>query len=81
MILGGVLILFGILIIVINPLLGSIPGALLILLGVVAVVFGVLARGAGAVFGTGNKTCPDCRSRIPRRAAVCRFCGYRYPAE
>jgi len=62
-----------------NPLLGAIPGLLLIVVGLVLMVLGLLARGVGALAGIGSvKTCPDCRSKIPAPANVCRYCGHRY---
>ena len=76
---GLILLLVGIALIVINPIVGFIPGVILIVIGLVILVLSMLAKGAGAVLGTGPKTCPDCRSKIPRDASVCRHCGYRYP--
>jgi len=80
MLIGALLILFGIFLIVINPLFGLIPGILLIVLGIVVVILGGTLRGVGAVLGLGPKRCPQCRSKIDRQATVCPFCGFRYPA-
>jgi hypothetical protein len=75
------LILIGIFVIVSNPILGLIPGILLIVIGIVVGVLALLGRGIGAIAGIGaTKTCPECRSRIPASATVCRNCGYRYGA-
>lgn len=79
MLIGLLLILVGIVLIVVNPLVGVIPGILLILVGVVVIVLGGIAKGAGAVMNIGStKTCPDCRSKIPSEAVVCRYCNFRY---
>jgi hypothetical protein len=79
MLIALVLILFGIFLIVVNPFLGFIPGILLIVIGLVVGVLALLGRGVGAVLGIGStKVCPDCRTKIPSGASVCRYCGYRY---
>ena len=79
MVFALILILIGIVLIVSNPLLGFIPGLLLIVVGLVVGVLAALGRGIGAIAGIGStKTCPDCRSKIPSAAVVCRHCGYRY---
>ena len=74
-----ILFVLGILLIFLIPILGLIPGILLIVLSVIVFVFALLGRGIGAVAGIGStKTCPDCRSKIPADASVCRYCNYRY---
>ena len=79
MVIALILILVGIVLIVSNPLLGFIPGLLLIVVGLVVGVLAALGRGIGAIAGMGStKTCPDCRSKIPSEAIVCSHCGYRY---
>ena len=76
---GLILMLVGIVLIVVNPIIGVIPGVILIAIGLVVFVLSVLAKGAGAVLSIGStKACPDCRSKIPSEANVCRHCGYRY---
>jgi ribosomal protein L40E len=79
MVVGLVLFILGILLIVSNPILGFIPGLLLIVIGIVAMVLGGLARGAFAVLRMGTtKTCPECKSSIPISATVCRYCNHRF---
>jgi hypothetical protein len=74
-----ILFLIGIFLIFVNPVLGLIPGILLILLSIVVFVLALLGRGIGAIFSIGStKTCPDCKSKIPSDASVCSHCGYRY---
>ena len=80
MIIGLLLLLLGLFLIVSHPILGFIPGVLLIVFGIVVMVLGGLGRGVGAVAGIGTrKTCPNCGSTIPRQARVCRHCGYGFP--
>ena len=75
-----VLLVVGILLIVANPILRLIPGILLIVLAIVVGVFALLGKGLSAVAGIGSeKTCPECRSKIPSDAVVCRYCNFRYP--
>jgi ribosomal protein L40E len=79
MLIGLVLFVVGIFLIVINPILGFIPGILLIVFGIVGMVLGGLARGAFAVLRVGTtKTCPECRSSVPVPATVCRYCNHRF---
>lgn len=73
------LVLIGFVLIVSNPILGFIPGILMIVVGLVLGVLGLVGRGIGAVASVGStKVCPDCQTRIPVAARVCRHCGYRY---
>ena len=79
MLVGLLLLLVGIALIVMNPILGFIPGILLIAFGIVAMVLGGLARGGLAILRLGTtKTCPECRSSIPISATVCRYCNHRF---
>ena len=78
MILAALLVLLGIIVITSNPILGFIPGILMIVIGIVVGVLAAAGRGIGALASIGStKTCPDCRMRIPSDAVVCRFCGWR----
>ena len=80
MLIALVLFLIGVLVILANPILGLIPGIILIVLAVVVGFFAILGRGLSAVTSIGStKTCPDCRAKIPSDAVVCRYCSYRYP--
>jgi uncharacterized protein UPF0547 len=82
MLIGLLLILVGIVLIVSNPLLGFVPGILLIVIGLIVGILGTLGRGIGAIASIGStKTCPDCRSKIPSDAVVCRHCGHRYGGD
>jgi DNA-directed RNA polymerase subunit RPC12/RpoP len=40
-------------------------------------LWGVAAFALRVVTLRAYRRCPDCRSRVDRRAAVCRHCGYR----
>lgn len=80
MLIALLLIVLGIVLIASIPILGLIPGVILIVIGVVVGVLSLLGKGIGAVAGIGStKTCPDCQSKIPSAASVCRYCHYRYP--
>jgi hypothetical protein len=79
MLLAILLILMGIGLIVAIPLLGWIPGIVLILIGVIVGILALVGRGVGALASIGTtKRCPDCRSKIPVDANVCRHCGFRF---
>ena len=79
MLIGLVLFVLGIFLIVSHPILGFIPGILLIAFGIVAMVLGGLARGGLAILRLGTtKTCPECRSSVPISATVCRYCNHRF---
>ena len=54
MVIAIILILVGIILIVSNPLLGFIPGILLIVMGLVVGVLAMLGRGIGAIAGIGS---------------------------
>lgn len=80
MLIAVMLIVVGIVLIASIPILGLIPGLILIVIGVVVGVLSLLGKGIGAVAGIGStKSCPDCKSKIPSAASVCRHCHYRYP--
>lgn len=79
MLIALLLFLVGLVIIFSNPILGLIPGLLLIVISIVVFVFALLGRSIGAVAGIGStKTCPECRSKVPRGASVCRHCNHRF---
>jgi hypothetical protein len=79
MLIALLLVLFGIFLIVSSPILGFIPGVVLVFVGIVLGILALLGGGVGALLNLRTtKVCPDCRSRIPTAAAVCRHCGYRY---
>jgi ribosomal protein L40E len=79
MVVGLVLFIVGILLIVSHPILGFIPGLLLIVFGIVAMILGGIARGGLALLRLGTmKTCPECRSSVPLSATVCRYCQHRF---
>ena len=79
MLIGAVLLVLGIALIIAHPLLGLIPGLLLIAFGIVALVLGGIWRGGIAAlrFGT-SKTCPQCHSSVPLDAAFCSTCGHQF---
>lgn len=77
MIIAALLVLIGIMLIVSNPLLGFIPGILVIVMGVVVGVLAGLGRGVGALLSLGATTCPSCRMRVPSDAVAGWFCGSR----
>lgn len=82
MLIALLLFLVGIVLIVSNPILGLVPGVFLIAIALVVGVLSLLGKGLGAIAGVGStKTCPDCRSKIPSSATVCRYCNYRYPSR
>ena len=79
MLIGLVLLVLGIFLIVNHPILGFIPGILLIAFGIVGMVLGGLARGGLAILRLGTtKTCPECKSSVPISATVCRYCQHRF---
>lgn len=82
MLIALLLFLVGIVLIISNPILGLIPGVLLVIIALVVGVLSLLGKGLGAIAAIGStKTCPDCRSKIPSAAAVCRYCNYRYQQQ
>jgi Uncharacterised protein family UPF0547 len=79
MLIAFLIFLLGIALIVGVPVLGLIPGILLIVVAVVVAILALLGRGIGAIAGIGaEKTCPQCRTKVPSDAVVCRYCGYRW---
>jgi ribosomal protein L40E len=79
LLIGLLLLLVGIIVFVVNPIVGIIPGAVLVLVGLFVMVMSGLAKGADALLSIGStKTCPECRSKIPSDAVVCRYCNFRY---
>lgn len=82
MLIALLLFIVGVALIVMNPILGLIPGVILIAISIVVFVLAILGKGLGAITGIGStKTCPECRSKIPSAAVVCRYCNYRYRAS
>jgi hypothetical protein len=55
MIVAALLVLLGILLIASNPLLGLIPGLVLVALGIVIGVLAMLGRGLGTIIGLGRR--------------------------
>ena len=79
MIIAVLLIIVGIVLIASIPILGWILGLVFIVLGLAVAVLAMVGRGLGSLAGFGgSKTCPQCGSRIPAGANLCRYCGYRY---
>ena len=73
------LFLVGLVMILVNPLFGFVPGVFLIVMAIVLGVIGYLLKGLGVAMDFGSrKHCPECMSEIPSAAVVCRYCGYRY---
>ncbi len=82
MLIGLLILVVGIVFILINPILGLIPGLFLIVVAIIWFVFAVFFKGVGAIAGIGStKQCPECRSKISSDATVCRYCNYRYEAS
>jgi ribosomal protein L40E len=44
----------------------------------VALAIVVIWIAAARLRDSGTRVCPDCKSRVPRDANVCRYCGYRF---
>lgn len=79
MLIALLLLAVGVAFIVMNPILGLIPGLIFIAIAIVVFVLAGLGKGIGAIAGIGStKSCPECRSKIPSEAVVCRYCNYRY---
>jgi hypothetical protein len=78
MLFGCLLMAFGLALIVINPFIGVIPGVLLILVGIAVLILGGFLRTVSGLAGAATKTCPDCRSKVDRRASVCAHCGHEF---
>jgi ribosomal protein L40E len=59
-----------------------VPGWVIIVIAVVIVLLVVLAINRAFLVARyareSTKVCPDCRSRIPADARVCRHCQYRF---
>jgi hypothetical protein len=73
------LFVVGVVIILINPIVGLVPGVFLMILALVVGVIGLLARRVGVFAGLGpKKRCPECMAKIPANAALCRSCGHHY---
>jgi hypothetical protein len=78
MLIGCLLMALGLVLIVINPFVGVFPGIVLILVGTVVAILGGFFRTVVGLAGGGSKICPDCRSKLDRRATVCAHCGHRF---
>ncbi|HVM25276.1 MAG TPA: hypothetical protein VM253_07760 [Candidatus Limnocylindrales bacterium] len=55
MIVGVLLVLVGLVLIISNPILGFIPGVLLIVIGIIVAVLAFLGRSVSAVLGFGRR--------------------------
>lgn len=79
MVIAVLLVLVGVLLIASSPILGLIPGILLIVVGAVVAVLSLLGRGVGAFLRVGyTKSCPECRATMPATAEACPRCGHRF---
>ena len=91
MIVGLVLLILGVALIWNNLILGLIPGLILIVIGIVAIVVGGLWRGGLAVLRAGSanggsttgpggptKVCPACHNAVASSAAFCPTCGHQF---